>query len=421
MGVYLNMINLDEVFASLDVTPVVVNDYNTSIPAQKEMLDKHLHTHYKDTDTIESAARCDCGNPDLTDVHDIGTICPKCQTPVESTTSQPFRSMLWIRAPEGVRAMVAPEAYSVLEPVFRAGKDFNFLDYLLGVTPWIDDERLVSKETLRRMAKFKKGGFERGLNYFIDNFDEIMRFMFAENIVDPSKANKDELWQFIQENKQHFFPQYIPVPSRICFVVESTTSGVYIDKPLGLAMDAVQTIASIREGVRIRPSDIQKRAVKASLELAEFHDTYTKDRLSQKPGVFRRHIFGSRLHYSARGVISSISDPHDYDEIHIPWGMGVQLFKYHIINKLLKRGYSENQALEFVYCNVLKYNVLMDQIFQELIAEAPGGRGPSAQLQRNPTLQRGSTQQFVISRIKTNIRDNTIGMSALCLRAPNAD
>ncbi len=38
-----------------------------------------------------------------------------------------------------------------------------------------------------------------------------------------------------------------------------------------------------------------------------------------------------------------------------------------------------------------------------------------------PTLQRGSTQQFRITKVNTNIHENTVAMSVMCLRAPNAD
>ncbi|WNV49643.1 hypothetical protein [Pseudomonas phage ANB1] len=36
-----------------------------------------------------------------------------------------------------------------------------------------------------------------------------------------------------------------------------------------------------------------------------------------------------------------------------------------------------------------------------------------------PTLQRGSTQQFFITKVKDDINDNSISMSVLCLKAPN--
>lgn len=418
MGIHAEMVDFDQEFHNLDIEAIVVNDYNTSIPEEKEALDRHLYTHYQGTDTIEEAASCDCGA--TTKVYNIGVRCSVCNTAVQSTTDRPIESMLWIRAPEGVQALFSPAAWMVLEPSMRV-KEFNFLEYLTNTDYRFDLARITSKDTIRKVNRLLANKIPRGWNNFVKHFDTIMEFLFNSSIVDSAKANKKELWSFIQENKHTFFPKHLPIPSKICFVVESTTSGVYIDNPLGSAMDAVLTIASIKS-TPVKPTSamVQNRVAKTVRELTRFYSDYTRTRLAKKPGMFRRHIFGSRLHFSGRAVIVSISDPHMGHELHIPWGMATQLFKYHLINKLLKRGYGANEALDFVYSNVLKYHPLMDELFKELIAEAPGN-GPTCVFQRNPTLQRGSTQQFEITLVKPDIHDNTVAMSTLVLRAPNAD
>ncbi|MFO5520891.1 hypothetical protein ACLBP3_30230, partial [Klebsiella pneumoniae] len=72
------------------------------------------------------------------------------------------------------------------------------------------------------------------------------------------------------------------------------------------------------------------------------------------------HMFGARLNATARAVITSISDPHDYDELHIPWGVGCQLLKYHLTNKLkAKFNMTTREAFSFVYENVLQYNQII--------------------------------------------------------------
>lgn len=372
MGVYARLVDFDEIFNNLDLTPIVVNDFNTSDKDERDALDQHLYTHYH-SDTIEESARCDCNK--ITGVYEMGVVCPVCNTPVQGTTDKPIESILWIRAPDGVDSLINPEAWMILEPVLRV-KDFNFLEYLTDTKYSVDRDRITSKDTLKKLDKLEAANLPRGMNNFIRHFDHIITTLFNASIVDSNKSNKSnkaELWQFIQENKHNFFPKALPIPSRICFVVESTTSGVYIDKPLESAMDAVATIASIRQkAYPLKPYVVENRTAKAIRELARFYDVYMKKRLSKKPGMYRRHIFGSRLHFSARSVITSLSDPHDWRELHVPWGLATQLLKYHIINKLEKRGYGVNEALDFVYSNVQRYNPLLDEIFQELIAESPG-------------------------------------------------
>ena len=380
MGIHAEMVNFDEEFAGLDIEAVVVNDFNTSIPEEKEALDRHLYTHYQGTDTIEESASCDCGS--TTRVYNIGVRCTLCGTKVQSTTDRPVESMLWIRAPQGVLGLFSPEAWMVLEPAMRT-KEFSFLEYLTNTDYRFDLEKIASKDTVRKINKLLANKIPRGWNNWVRHFDTTVEFLFNASIIDSTKVNKKELWAYIQENKHTFFPKHLPIPSRICFVVESTTSGVYIDNPLGSAMDAVLTIASIKSTpVKPTAAMVQNRVAKTIRELTRFYSEYTRTRLAKKPGMFRRHVFGSRLHFSGRAVITSISDPHLGHELHIPWGMATQLFKYHLINKLLKRGYDANEALAFVYSCVLQYHPVMDELFKELISEAEG-MGPACVFQRN--------------------------------------
>ena len=91
----------------------------------------------------------------------------------------------------------------------------------------------------------------------------------------------------------------------------------------------------------------------------------------------------------------------------------------HLISKLLKRGFTPNEALRHIHKHTLKYDLLIDEIFQELISEA-GGSIPIL-LQRNPSLTRGSIQQLKVTKIKTDPNVNTISLSVLILAAFNAD
>lgn len=416
MGVYAELVDFDQEFERVGGDVKVINDFNTSIPEEKEALDRCLYTHYQNTDTIESSASCNCGY--ITEVCDIGSTCPICKSKVTGTADKPIESELWLRAPDGIVGLISPEVWMILEPALSV-TNFSFLEYLTNRSYRYDPTRITSKETTKKIDKLLARNLPRGLNEFITNFDEIIEFLFTANIIDSSKANKTELWEFIQTNKHLFFPKHLPIPSRICFVVESTTSGIYMDLPLKMAFEAVYTMASIRSSVYpLSPQVVQHRTVSTIIQLARFYGVYTKERIAKKPGAYRRHVFGSSLHFTGRGVITSIHEPHYFNELHIPWGMACQLLKYHIINKLRKRGYSASKSLEFVYTNVQRYNPLLDQIFQELIAESHEGR-LWCLLSRNPTLQRGSMQFFGISKVKTDIHDQTISMPHGALRAPN--
>ncbi|QBX32207.1 putative DNA-directed RNA polymerase subunit beta [Pseudomonas phage PA1C] len=395
---------------------VFANDFNTSNAEQKEEFQRYLFSHYQDADAIENSASCDCEH--ITEAYKLGVICDNCGTPVVSTSNRPIVPSMWIRAPEGVDRLVSPELWIMLSG-YMSMKEFDFLEYLTNTQYQYDYDTISSKETKRKLDKLLARQFPRGLNNFVQNFDTIFQFLLDSSIIN---TNKGEMAAFVNQNKEHLFPKNIPIPTKLCFVVESTTSGVYIDKPIGAAIDAVLTISSIgSSAIPLKPITVQNRVARALKLLAIFHENYDKQRIAQKPGLVRRHVLGGRLNLTARAVITSISDPHDYDELHIPWGVGCQLLKYHLINKLKRKfRMTTRQANSFIYENVLKYNEVIDQLFKEIIAESKY-KGLPCVFHRNPTLQRGSTQQFFITVIKNDIRDNSISMSVLCLKAPNAD
>lgn len=415
MGLYAVIVDHDEMLARHHGNVKFANDYNTSNTESKEDFKRALYSHFDNVDAIDVSASCDCGH--LDDAYDLGVVCEACNTPVVSTASQPIVPSMWLRSPQGVKSMISPELLIMLMGHMH-GKEFNFLAYFMDTTYQFDANAISSRETDRKVKRLLQANIPRGLNYFIDNFDAIIKFCMDCGIIG---TGKHEFYEFLVQNKHALFPQAIPVPTKLCFVVESTTSGSYIDKPIGPAIDAALTMGGIQHSpIPLKPITVQNRTAKALLLMATFHENYNKQRIAQKPGLVRRHVLGGRLNFTARAVITSISAPHRYDEIHIPWGVACQLFKYHIMNKLKAQGMTTMESLDFLYSNVLQYNERLDLIFKELIAEARE-IGPACTFHRNPTLQRGSTQQFFITKIKTDMTDNSISMSVLCLKAPNAD
>lgn len=410
------MVDHDQELAEQGGSPVFANDFNTSSLEQKEEFKRYLYSHHTDSDAIEHSASCECGK--LDDAHKIGVICDVCGHPVISLANRPIVPSMWIRAPEGVDRLVSPELWIMLSGHITT-KEVDFMEWFTNTAYTVNYDDIGSRETRRKMDKILQRGFERGLNNFVKHFDEIFQFLLDSSIIQQGKA---DIIQFVRENRELLFPKNISVPSKLCFVVESTTSGVYIDKPIAAAMDAVLTVSSIGSSpIPLKPIKVQNRMATALKLMAIFHENYDKQRIGQKPGLIRRHVLGGRLNLTARAVITSISDPHVHDELHIPWGIGCQLLKYHLANKLKrKHKMTTREAFAHIYSHVLKYCPILDQLFKELINESKY-KGLPASFHRNPTLQRGSTQLLRITIVKTDITDNAISMSVSILKAPNAD
>lgn len=409
--IHMEIVNHDEVFSRLSTEPIIVNHIDVTGIEEKEKLNRLIYTQYEG-DSLDVLPSCDCGS--LKGEYNVGVKCNNCQTTCESITERPLESLLWIERPAGVAGLINPTVWVILSKALTVS-GCNMLEWLCN--PMYKPPGTIPHQLL----KLQQMNLPRGLNNFHDHFDGIMEALFQNNIVKVDKRAKQDLWQFIQMNRTKIFSRYLPIPSRIGFIMESTAIGVYADTTMTLAIDALRTISSIESSVTpLSQRGREMRVVKAITQLAEFYTKFAEETLSGKPGIFRKHVYGGRPHFSGRAVISSLSESHDYEELHLPWSLSVQLFKVHLTNKLIVRGFTPIAIERLFNEYTLNYHPLLDELFNELIKESPY-KGIPVILQRNPTLARASAQRFYVTKIKTDPAINTISMSVLTLAGPNAD
>lgn len=410
MAVYQSLVNFDEVFSQLNTHPIIVNDIMDSSEEERETLKNSIYTKYN-SDLLSNLPSCDCG--EIKGEFNIGVLCSNCNTSVKSMMEQDIEPILWMRSPKGVAKLINPIVWTMLTLRFtRSGFD---------VLLWICDTSYRSNCKIPNVLdEVQSRGIQRGYNYFVENFDWIMDTLFSIKSYKLKKGNRDYLYELIQRDRSCIFSDYIPLPNKALLVIEGTNVGTYADPVVVGAIDAIETIAGIdsslfQHSLRVK----ENRTIKCLSKLAEFNDNYYKTSLAKKAGIFRKHVFGSRSHFSFRAVISSITEPHEYDEIHIPWGIATSVLRVHVLNKLLKRGYDVNKAIEFINVHAQKYNKELDDIFKELIAESPN-RGIETISQRNPSLERGSVQLTRITKVKTDPNIPTVSISILIVKGLNA-
>lgn len=430
--IHMKLVSHDEIFSNLKEPPIIANHLDTSTEESKKKINDLLFTRYEG-DSINIVPSCDCGAVKGGDY--VGMRCTECRTVCMSAVERPLESTLWMKVPDGVEAFINPTVWIILSRRMIVS-GCNILEWLCD--PFYKYEGREPTE----LKKLNRANVRRGMNYFYQNFDRIMSIYFCDGVpmheymeqvsamnIVPSSTSANTLLRFnktydivkfILENRHLIFSKVLPMPSKVGFVVEANDSGVYVDKTISFALDALHTITSMNN--TIVPLSItrrESRVTKAIRLLAEFYQKFATEVISTKPGVLRKHVFGIRLHFTARAVISSNSHNHDYDELQIPWSVAVQLLELHLTNKLYKLGYTPRQVQQLLRESTLQYNPLLDQLFHELIAES--GNGIPCVLQRNPTLARGSAQMLRITHVKPDIRDNTFGLSTLILVGFNAD
>jgi len=287
--------------------------------------------------------------------------------------------VLWVRAPIGVSALMNPIVWTMLSNKFTKS-GFNVVNWLCDTTY----RTLVKVPPV--MNEVMDLNLPRGWNNFVDNFDSIMGLLFNLKSFRLKKGEIEPLQVLLKQNRDCIFSQYLPLPNRSLLVIEETSHGTYVDPIITGAVDAIRTMIGIDSTLAnysIRTKE--NRAIKTIDQLAEFYDNLIKNTLAKKEGIFRKHIFGTRSHFSFRGVISSLTEKHRYDEIHIPWGIGMSVFRIHIVNKLLRMNYTPNKAISFINEHAQKYHPILDNIFNELINESKYN-GVSCVMQRNLAL-----------------------------------
>jgi hypothetical protein len=413
VGVYLQLEDFTELFWQRSSRePTIVNDVAHATEQQKEAFNRKILTTYSG-DLLSNLPTCGCQKTE--GESKLGTIAKCCGTEVKSHMDEPLEPLLWVRKPKGVNGLINPNIWLMLKKKFtRSG--FEIIRYLT------DTNYKPSVKRPAIMKEVEAFDLPRGLNNFIEHFDHIMNCLFSLKAYRPKAGEIDPLHQVLKVFKSRVFSDYLPVPNKALLVIEESTMGTYIDPIIVGAVDAVRMMVAIdapgnNQAVWVK----ENRTVKMIAQLATYYEGLYKTTLAKKPGILRKHVFGSRSHFSFRAVISSLTAAHDYDEIHIPWGIAVSVLKLHLTNKLMRyHGFNPNQVIAFLNEHAQKHHPLLEQLFKELIAESPY-KGIPCVMQRNPSLERGSAQLVFITTVKMASEIPTVSISILAVNGLSAD
>lgn len=372
-----------------------------------------IYTQYEG-DTLNIVPTCECG--DTRGRYNVGVVCEKCGTTVMAVTERPLESVLWIAPPKGVHKLINPRAWHILNKSLTHN-GVRLLEWLCNPT------MQMPPNPPKAARKLQSLNIERGLNYFYENFDEIIAVFFEHGLFSGTRSQKTDLELFIRKYRNEIFCDHLPIPSKLGFITEKSGNRTYADPTIKLAVDAIRTISDVENSpIPYSHKQIQARAVQVLTSLSDYYESFISEELGKKPGRLRKHIYGSRLHFTFRAVISSLSDNHVYDEIHLPWSVAVMVYQAHLVSLLRKLGpeWTPRKCVGFLREHTLRHHPLLESLFEQLIAESPYGGLPII-LNRNPTLMRGSIQALRVTHVKPDPSIHSISMSVLCLVAPNAD
>lgn len=438
-GVRKEIENLDSVY--YEIRDKVFTLGAESCEIDKDLFEKLIAKSYTDGE-ISSVPTCALGH--LRGERHVGKICPICNTPVVSDSKDDMYSKIWLKVPDEAECFLHPVFVMVTQAQLGLSKeiitDFDSLR-------WICDPHYLFKGVLtpknKEFIKAYNDTFkERGLPFFKANFDDIIVFL------EPffNKASLGDYYEFVSRFKHLFFPKHLPTPSPFMLAMEKTNDIVWAQKLLITPINEIRNFYSLSQNKK-RNKRLISKVSNYIFNLVNFIRQFEKERMQGKPGVRRHNIFGGRLDFSSRAVISSIIKPHYYEELHIPWVIAVLVFEVHIRAILLRDGYTIQEIDKIITNSIHDYHPVMDRVLVEIvesqqdysetfdevkelllsdIAYKKGYHGTI--FNRNPTLKFGSIKKLRITYVKgTNNRpelvklDGTVSLSPCILATYNAD
>ena len=408
---WLNLIDLDHMFAA-SPNAIILNkiDYTS-----QDYVDLRNSKIFGRAGELTFVAHCDC--EELSGNQYIGITCKDCGTVVRDdfSTEGELEHNTWLSIPSSIKGVLHPVAYLILSN-WLAKKGLNFID-------------IVCDPTVELPTNWKYHGvvLERGHNYFYHNFDNLMHHLIYNDKDLSRKKNTKHIEQFIKLYRDILFCTKLPVMSSVLHSITSadgTTEGrQYADAGSQVILDAATDLATLESSLgRARPNSVSATLHRVYKDYITYVSDIARSRLSKKKSLIRRHMLGTRLHFSFRTVIIPHADR--YDHLYIPWAMAVDLLKLHIIGRLIyKHGLSIADAITRQITALMNYDELIDRMMKDFISESIEERCPGLPVlfNRNPSLKRGSIQRLFITRIKTDLDDETISISTLVLADMNAD
>jgi len=403
MSVVLKLKNQSELFNEVK-NKIIINDLNIT-----DMKDLKEELFVKYSNELSLIPQCKCGR--LKGNYLKNEYCEACSTYVEDRFNE-LKPFIWVYKLRDDLPFLSPYIWGTINLLM--GKDDSLR--------WLADTTYnpPSVQSYLHTIASLIGG--RGYLNVINNLDKILEFIkgYSKFKKPEKQLHIDELLKRIKSEKQNMFTDYLPLFNNNFFVVEKNNKDTYTSSVLGDIIDIAMMVITTVNNYKVTPKRQEITTAKIIAKISNLFQKYVKDNLAGKKKLVRKHIYGTRAHFTGRAVITAIAGKHEYDDLHLPWKVAIPLFRPHILNVLMKKGYTYRDASDKIFAASTTFDEEIYEIFNHFIQSHPSG-GIPALFHRNPTLLQGSMQLFKITKIKRDMNDRTISLSILVVKAPNAD
>ena len=289
MPIIARLINHDHLhdrLVSNGLRPIYINDLPHTTEGDKERI-KELTITQLSSDTINIIPTCggSCGKTRGRGA--LGKVCSFCGNVVKTPIDDSENNALWMRAPEGVDALVSLVAWSMLSSYFTKNNH--------DAISWLTDSAYspLSRKPAE-IDKLEQRGHDRDLNYFIRNFDVILEDLISIFPEKPGKPYRELRWWF-NYYRDDIFTKFQCLPSKNMFITDKTILGIYMENSIKDALDSIYHFVSIDAEFYDRsPKVVANRTARVLARQAVFYNSYITTNYQPKPGHMRRQVLGSR-------------------------------------------------------------------------------------------------------------------------------
>lgn len=363
MGVHAELAPLDEVASLLGGEFIVLNDLDSTEQSVATINALIYKTYSGDVTTILPS--CECGALKGAMAAKKKKICNVCDRPVVDKSNQQMEALLWVRKPVGVEKLILPVVFLILQQRFKKSS-FDVIKWLM-LTNY--DEGIKMPPSIQVVeTMLAENGIPRGYNSFVRNFDIIIDILLSINALRKKSFDDVQLREFIKLNREDIFSDYIPIPNRTLLVMEKTNKTNYVDATTPMAVNAALMMVGIDTG-KNKTAFKERRTATCIADLSKFYSSYVSTVMTGKPGVLRRHVYGTRMHWSMRSVITSITSDHHYREMHISWSSAIVILRLHLMNLFERDGYSLDHAATMLAVYAQEYNEQINNYFLEIVGK----------------------------------------------------
>lgn len=440
-GIYWEVEDFDRMFINSS-SKVILNDMPYQSSEDQKAIQKKV---FKITsgNSLESYPSCECGHTKYVEnlTAYTGKNCPKCALPVVYQHEKELEPVLWLGVPDGVDAFISPVFWYQIESATRS-KTHKVTHNSFSPLRWFTNPYYRNYSGGRKLVDYleqllEDGEIVRDYNWTIRNFDKVLDIIgdcLATHA--PGKvAEFLKVKMVIQMYKDKVFTKYLPLPNSLCVVFEQQDfSYRRMTGSASLLMPAINHLLGLKRtppdsGVTPEPltkaqqKKVCKEVATFSVDYQVYWDYVIREEIGRKPGIARKDTFGVRPPFTYRAVITSITGPHDYDELHLPWSVACELFRPFIHEELLNEGMGPVQIESFINRHMRIYHERLELLFNKVIGEwrSLGFKGWPSSLIRNPSLYVASNQTQFITKVKTDPKDKTLSLSWICCYGYNGD